>query len=870
MALFNPEVSKNLGDNYTGYSQGRKSNNALGELFEGLGKTLSAHVDQTEQNTQYEMGKEADDLVNAVGEDVIGGDAAEVGGKLFEDTKPTEKVGGSDGRDIPREVTSSGMTLASLKRAHEQGKLSDLYYNTQLAKISKTLRNKYPGYREVVDDLIANASGTSTANKLRNELNAKLKEEEASKSAEETRRFNLMKENEEILADPVAMELYKKAAGRTFDPNDFDMQAFMYVTGVRKFETADINRRKGRLELLSKEKEVQKEEAKKVATLEMAKLRDDILFTSLNSDGASERLQFSKLQEMIDKGLENDSKLDPDEQAAVLTLMNRMQLELGTRAEAMLTGFDKDGRTYAEYLDVKDRDEVKKVLFQPLDQIKEMLTGGKEVNIGMLNAVKLDTEARKNQIENDTLKKNGSMLNDLKVLKEMYGGEAVEGVMRKLQSDPSMNGMSSEEKAIANKLSTTVLTGESLSETLELGVANGAKSSAGKVAVKSATDLLMSPELSKEKAQKLAKSLYSLKERNNIEKFGSSNPEALFNQFVNPEITEKLKGTEAFKDYSSWAYAQGGALMKKYGQTMLNTQKYNDTLGVTFDPATKRFTYKNESTILGDVAKGPAFTGYDKYAAEEGAKAVLSMNRHLDRMQGIILESGDTEESFLSTFFMGEDFNKIAKEGSLLTRMKDQFFSVWEASQEAGKKVPDSQNAPPPLGDPGALEAPKDRILEDYIKDSQSKLDIDSADDFLTSVSDKPRSAIEGLDDSFSTNLASLLQAAPPEIRSKLGVYSARRSSQRQKELWAGALKKYGSAARARKWVAPPGRSRHESGLAADLSYNGASLSEAPASVVRWLHNNAGQYGLHFPLGNENWHIELEGSRKKKKQVASK
>lgn len=707
MALFNPEVSKNLGDNYTGYSQGRKSNNALGELFEGLGKTLTAHVDQTEQNTKYEMGKEADSLVNAVGEDAIGGDAAEVGGSLFDQAKPTEKVGGSDGRDIPREVTSSGMTLASLKRAHEQGKLSDLYYNTQLAKISKTLRNKYPGYREVVDDLIANASGTSTANKLRNELNAKLKEEEASKSAEETRRFNLMKENDELLNDPVAMELYKKVAGRDFSPADFDMNAFMYAVGIRKNEFADITRRKNRIDLLKGEKDLQKEEAKKVATLEMAKLRDDILFTSLNSDGVSERLQFSQLQKMIDDGLAGDGLISPDEQKGIITLMNRMQLELGTRAEAMLTGFDKDGRTYAEYLDVKDRDEVKRVLFEPLDQIKEMVAGGKDVNIGMLNAVKLDTEARKNLIDNESIKKNGSMLNDLKVMKDMYGSEAVEGVMRKLQADPSMNGMSSEEKAIANKLSTTVLTGESLSETLELGVASGAKPSAGKAAVKAATDLLMSPELSKEKAQKLAKGLYSLKERGNVEKFGSSNPEALFNQFVNPEITEKLKGTEAFKDYSSWAYAQGGALMKKYGQTILNTQKYNDTLGVTFDPASKRFTYKNESTVLGDLAKGPAFTGYDKYAAEEGAKAVLAMNRHLDRMQGIIKENGDTEENFLSTFFMGEEFNKIAKEGSLLTRMKDQFFSAWESSQEAGKKVPDSQTAPPPLGDPGALEAPK-------------------------------------------------------------------------------------------------------------------------------------------------------------------
>src|SRR5690606_34774935 len=72
--------------------------------------------------------------------------------------------------------------------------------------------------------------------------------------------------------------------------------------------------------------------------------------------------------------------------------------------------------------------------------------------------------------------------------------------------------------------------------------------------------------------------------------------------------------------------------------------------------------------------------------------------------------------------------------------------------------------------------------------------------------------------------------------------------------LWEQALQKYGSPEKARKWVAPPGRSFHNHGTAADLKF----LNDAAKA---WVHQNAGQFGLAFPLANEPWHIELHGNR---------
>lgn len=126
---------------------------------------------------------------------------------------------------------------------------------------------------------------------------------------------------------------------------------------------------------------------------------------------------------------------------------------------------------------------------------------------------------------------------------------------------------------------------------------------------------------------------------------------------------------------------------------------------------------------------------------------------------------------------------------------------------------------------------------------------------------------IKDLHSEFQGRLENLIQGAPPDIKAGLGIYSGYRSVELQTKLWNDALKKYGSPAIARKWVAPPDGygSNHMHGLAADLAYNGKRVDNGvPPAVVKYLHENAPKYGLSFPLGNEAWHIEPIEARQKK------
>lgn len=108
----------------------------------------------------------------------------------------------------------------------------------------------------------------------------------------------------------------------------------------------------------------------------------------------------------------------------------------------------------------------------------------------------------------------------------------------------------------------------------------------------------------------------------------------------------------------------------------------------------------------------------------------------------------------------------------------------------------------------------------------------------------------EGTDDEFARRMQSFMAASG----GRLSVVSAYRSTEHQQRLYQAAIKKYGSEQAARKWVAPPGRSNHNHGLAIDLRY-------ASDEAKEWAHANAARFGLSFPMDHEPWHIEPIGVR---------
>ena len=104
--------------------------------------------------------------------------------------------------------------------------------------------------------------------------------------------------------------------------------------------------------------------------------------------------------------------------------------------------------------------------------------------------------------------------------------------------------------------------------------------------------------------------------------------------------------------------------------------------------------------------------------------------------------------------------------------------------------------------------------------------------------------SIGPLDPRMGTAVTTLLQAA----RGSLYVTSGFRLRHEQERLWSDALATYGSAEQADDWVARPGSSMHEQGLAVDLGGD-LLLARRLVSELR--------LPLHQPLAHEPWHFEL-------------
>lgn len=118
----------------------------------------------------------------------------------------------------------------------------------------------------------------------------------------------------------------------------------------------------------------------------------------------------------------------------------------------------------------------------------------------------------------------------------------------------------------------------------------------------------------------------------------------------------------------------------------------------------------------------------------------------------------------------------------------------------------------------------------------------------VVTTSTSASTSITGLHPALAEAVYRLISASGGRV----WLVSGYRSTAHQAILWQAALERYRDPEKADNWVAPPGFSYHERGLAVDL---GGDLEYA-AALVRRL-----KLPLWRPMSWEPWHFELAGSR---------
>ncbi|TDC26707.1 M15 family metallopeptidase [Kribbella albertanoniae] len=106
--------------------------------------------------------------------------------------------------------------------------------------------------------------------------------------------------------------------------------------------------------------------------------------------------------------------------------------------------------------------------------------------------------------------------------------------------------------------------------------------------------------------------------------------------------------------------------------------------------------------------------------------------------------------------------------------------------------------------------------------------------------------SIDGLSPKLRARLKKAIVAARAD-GVRIQINSGRRSAAKQQRLFDEAVKKYGSAKAASRWVLPPKDSAHVQGKAVDIK---------PVAAQQWLDKNGWRYGVCRRYDNEPWHFE--------------
>lgn len=164
-----------------------------------------------------------------------------------------------------------------------------------------------------------------------------------------------------------------------------------------------------------------------------------------------------------------------------------------------------------------------------------------------------------------------------------------------------------------------------------------------------------------------------------------------------------------------------------------------------------------------------------------------------------------------------------------------------------------AKGSPKPVGDEGSMNS----------AGASSPPPSGPALETLRKYNLKDESHISGLKGPFADKMAKFLHAASAAGKT-IKINSGYRSIAHQARLYRAAVARYGEAG-ARRWVAPPGSSKHNHGLAVDLVYGTNSDSRGTQSAAgraakTWAHANAGRFGLNFRMSHEPWHVEPNGA----------
>lgn len=583
---------------------------------------------------------------------------------------PTAGGGGGSPMEANRPPNPDAVKgeYARIQAAFNQGKISDRNYYAQLEVMNRSLRSRYPGYRDEVDQMVHQVTGVTPANALRKAVLSDLQTAQSSSDA-------LTKERQKFIMSN-AQYLPKDAMDREAKGNPYTMADMYKMVQPQLIAEADVKNKKAELELKAAKGNATSTDALQVAQSSLGRIADGTAAAANNDQSVNGFM--NKILQMQSKGQD----LKPEEMAQLSSQFQ--QIKFNTR-QAMVKAFDEPlapGSRNTLRTQINDPTKINQLIDQqlaPFDMVEKALA---DKNFGLFAATKNWIE----NSQNDAVKRLYNDNDHWKVLSAIGQVPGGQEALKALYSQSSSGLMNKSIQATLNAFKLyDVADPSGKKQTLswndqfkELGKQDGGNKPATlREFVDGKVNTLTNPAIDIKLKANAAKVAFNPENVNFLNKFSSGDGSQMkvFTKLTSPEMTKQMmtirdthpEGAAIWKNYSEWAKNNFIGLFKQAGDD-ISSVKDRQWLNVNWNPVAKQFEVTPTEAGIKANSEYPGrslVTSIESRLQSNVTTSVERMNAAIKTVDPILQGGGFKTE---------DEIKKLVNFNALATKSEDNFW----------------------------------------------------------------------------------------------------------------------------------------------------------------------------------------------------
>lgn len=688
MASIVPQLPQYRDPSYIGYSREQQGDKSLATAVAGLGNIFGNAVNLIDQSVKAQIEQDVKEGVGLVN-DGPSLDLPEDSpiNETDEDQTTTVDVFSEERMQANGSPNAQGTQTNNqarrLTQAFRAGRITPTYYWGQMAKLSKELKARYPGYGDQIDRQFQGLTGQIPANAL---ANAKRREYTGylAKVNEEEKHFQSLIKQKWVQGHLPADYWERIEKGDPYTK----METYKFIHEGERTE-ATLSAEKTRIALAKSRGDLVQEDAVSAATNRVNSISSTILNSTFGQNVVN------AITDSI-AGQAQGVSITPQEKQLLSMQFGQLKARIKQAQIEALSAPDAEGNTYNSL--IGDPSKTKGILDvgqQELNVLEDMLTNE---DFGLFAATLNNIKARKEHFTNEVLK--FPLYGYIQGIKDVGGSE----IFDQMQFNTSFQKQIEDtNKAMLGVLAAQTITGDQTPLGDRIGrVLPGVKgdklqraavtSSAIEQSIMSLTHESTVPQAQEAAAMQM----FGEGNRNFLLHF-SENPKqqrTVYNQMLAPQVTKtmlkvKERRPQLWDRYVDWAKESFTAMQFTNISTVNEGIVEREDTNISWNPEAKRFEFAltERGKQRRQKAKGTILS-YEDSLNTEIEIAVSNLNKQIAVLADIIEADGGNVEEELAVLLGAAGVNPNAKKiPTFFAKMRDRLNDSIQEEKKKGENT---------------------------------------------------------------------------------------------------------------------------------------------------------------------------------------